>query len=312
MKNHLPKAIVLLGLFVSTLLGLNITNDVSAETLGIGISPAEFVIELKPGQAYIEEFTVENRGDEDVSYRASISPYQQLDLDNGETEASYTTKNEYTEIVDWIQFIEGEEGTIPVGEKVRVKFSIHVPDDAPGGGQYAVPFITTTNNETKPTDGSALGQSLSGGPVIYASIDGVTRREGVIKANDIDGFLLNPPFRASTTVTNSGNIHTYATQVMKVYPMFSSESIYNNEESPATFMVLPGNTKYNAVNWTADQGAPSIGIYKVISEVRIFDETSTTERTVIVCPMWVLILIIVFILAVIFWIVARVRSRKQS
>ena len=304
--------VFVMGAFITVLAALGIVKPAAAEKFGIGISPAEFVIDLKPGQVYTEKFMVENKGEEDVSYRASISPYQQLNLENGKTEASYTTKNEYTEIVEWIKFTGGEEGTIPVGGKATVTFTITVPKDAPGGGQYAVPFVTTTNNEANLSEGSSVGQALSGGPVIYATVDGVTRTEGTIKTNDINGFLFNPPFTASTTVANNGNIHTYATQIMKVFSLFSSESIYNNEESPSTFIVLPGGTKYNAVNWSAEQGAPSIGIFKVQSEVKIFDQVSKVEKIVIVCPMWVLILVVVFILAVIFWLISRAKARKAE
>lgn len=312
MKKHLSIAVFGLGLFMATIIGVSRTENVSATKMSIRVTPKTYNLTLEPGKTYTEEFEVRNDGDMATSYFTEVKPYQVDDSEEAKYSAVYDVKNGYTEIIDWINVIEGKEATIEPGESATVKFSITVPMDAPGGGQYATPLVTTKQNVESNSKGASIGQNLSIGPVIYAKVNGATRTDGKIISNDTNGFLFNPPISANVTVKNEGNVHTDMIHTMKVFPIFSGESIYSNEDNPSRAVILPNTTRYNSISWTTEQGAPSIGVFKVQSEVKIFDEVSKIEKIVIICPMWVLILVIIFLLALIFWLISRAKSRKKA
>ena len=96
---------------------------------------------------------------------------------------------------------------------------------------------------------------------------------------------------------------------MTVTPLFSSDPVYTNEEDPAVYATLPETRRYSSIQW---DGTPAFGIFNVKLDVTYNNETETIEKLVIVCPLWLIILIIVFIGAVVFWLVSRNRERKAK
>ena len=74
-------------------------------------------------------------------------------------------------------------------------------------------------------------------------------------------------------------------------------------------IILPESKQYYSLSW---DNAPSIGIYRAVSEIKYLDKVDKIEKLVIICPMWVLILILVFIAAVVFWLVSRAKARKAE
>ena len=69
---------------------------------------------------------------------------------------------------------------------------------------------------------------------------------------------------------------------------------------------MPKTTKYH------EEGCrlPLVGIFRAKQTVKIFGEISIVEKTVIVCPIWLLFVIIFAIAAIIIYIVAKARKRK--
>lgn len=308
MNKHLKIAILSLGLMFAGLININNIKDASAATTSLRVAPTQFHINLDPGQVYSDSLKFTNDSDHEVDYVVSAMPYSLLENGDLGYEVSYTADSTYNIIKDWITF-NTTEGKLGIGESVEVDFTINVPKDAPGGGQYALIAFSTQVRGGDTDKPVSVGENLVLGPVIYATMSGDTNRTAEIISNDINGFYFNPPIVAKSRVKNTGNVHAEAAYIMRVFPFFGGESIYNNEEKPAIDIVYPGTSRYYSLAWNE---APSIGIYKVESEVHIFDEVSKVEKVVIICPIWVLILIAVFILAVIFWIVTRVRARKAE
>lgn len=301
--------IILGALFFSlAALAFSTNGDVSAAKVGLRVSPVDFHIELNPGEVYKGSFKLSNEGDIKTGYKAEITPYSVDEIEKDEqTHISYSEKTEYSEITEWIKY-DKDEGEIEPNQTITVDFSIHVPKDAPGMGQYAALLVSTVDLD-KGTGGTSIGQTASVGPVLYAKVNGSTKEQASIIKNNIDGFLFNPPIAVSSAVKNEGNVHTESVHIMRVYPLFSGESIYNTEESPKKYTVLPGATHYQTVSW---DDAPGIGIFRVESEVRIFDKVDKQSKIIIICPFWVLILIVGFVIALIYWLVSRSRERKKE
>lgn len=312
MNKHFSRCLLALGLLMSGVIALNRTDNAVAKEINIQVSPASFEYDFDPGDTVSGEFTFVNRGDTAVTYETKAAPYQSTADDNGGQKVDYQTETDYTQIAKWITFSDNSKGTLAPGENVKIGFSITVPKDAPNSdknGQYAVMLVESKTAGDQGSEGTNVAENAGVGPIIYAKVNGNTRETAEIIKNDTDGFLFNPPITVSSIVKNTGNVHAKVSYIMRVFPFFGGESIYNNEENPSTVMVLPGSTRYYSLTW---ETAPPIGIYKVQSEVKIFDQVSKIEKLVIICPMWVLILIAVFIIAVIFWIVARAKGRKTE
>ena len=153
---------------------------------------------------------------------------------------------------------------------------------------------------------SAVSQAIM---KVYSRVEGETNRCGKILEANIPALLFKPPITASGRVENCGNIDLNVKYTLSVYPLFSNEEIYTNEEDPFILATLPETRRYNSLEW---EQTPSFGIYKVKLSIEYNEETKTVEKLVLVCPLWLIILIVVFIGAVIFWLVSRSKNRKKA
>ena len=106
---------------------------------------------------------------------------------------------------------------------------------------------------------------------------------------------------------NDGNVHADAKYTLQVWPLFSDEEICTNEEDPATVLVMPGTKQYHAESCNLGM----VGIYKARQTVEIFGEKSIVDATVIMCPIWLMVVILVVIIAIVWFVVHRIMKRKK-
>lgn len=298
MNKHISKFVLALGLFSAMLVGLSRSEDVAADTYGFRVTPVEVKENYAPGKTYTGSMTIINAGDMTTKFKMTAQPY----TGNYDSMPEEWLKT-HTQIVDWVTFAT-TEGTIEPNEQKKISYTITIPSDVPAGGQYVSLNVEGVDERNK-----NLPATVSVGMVVYANVSGNTREEIKVLDHSASGFIFSPPITASSTVENTGNTHVEAKYIMKVYPFFSNESIYNNEDNPETAIVLPESKRYHSTSWDS---APSMGIYKVVSEIHYLGQVNKVEKLVIICPLWVLILIIIFIAAVVFWLVSRAKARKAD
>ena len=113
---------------------------------------------------------------------------------------------------------------------------------------------------------------------------------------------------ASSTVKNNGNVHTNAKYTLQVWPLFSDEEICTNEEEPATSLIMPETERMHV----EECNLPSVGIFKVKQTVEIFGEKSVAEKTILMCPLWLLFLVLFAIIALVIWIVTKVKKKPAK
>lgn len=298
---------VFVAVFASATMALLSASSVSAADIPeyrLQISPAkEDVGDLKPGETYTGTFKVQNTGSKAFDFKVGVSPYTVVDEYYS---PNYDATNQYTDIVDWVKFSQ-ETGHVEPNGEVEVAYEIKVPVDVPAGGQYALLTAETINEENN-TNNSGIVAVRRVGMIIYSNVKGNTRKTGAVIENKVPTFLFNPPVQATSIVENTGNTHANARYILQVYPLFGDEEVYTNEEDPATLTVLPETRRFNTVTWP---NAPHLGIFRVKQTVTIFGESSTTEKVVFLCPIWFLFIVIALIFCGIFWIITRVRARKQ-
>ena len=65
----------------------------------------------------------------------------------------------------------------------------------------------------------------------------------------------------------------------------------------------------NQLTW---EDTPSIGIYRVVETVSLFGESTSTERIVVVCPLWLILVIVFAIVFIVVWLIIRSKKRKHA
>ncbi|MBR2659296.1 hypothetical protein IKD60_00875 [Candidatus Saccharibacteria bacterium] len=150
------------------------------------------------------------------------------------------------------------------------------------------------------------------GVILAAAVPGETNNCVEIEKNTVNSFYFNPPITVSSLVKNCGNVEQTATYEVRMWPLFSNEAIYTTEgeaiESEGRD-IYPETSRFNSITW---EGAPQIGIFKVQQIVRIGDKESNVTKYVLICPLWLLFVIIALIFFIIFWLVSRARDRKKE
>lgn len=259
--------------------------------------------DLKPGKTSEGTFKIENTGQKEIGFEINTSPYSVADKNYT---IDPTIESEYTQISDWITVSE-KSGTLPAGETIDIKYTIKVPSDAAGGGQYAL--INVRMVQDAANDGEASINAVKQiGFRVLSNVEGSVDKKGKIVEQNINSILFNPPITATSTVENNGNTHVTASYVLQVYALGGSEEAYTNEENPTTVTILPETQRFNSISW---EGAPPLGIFRVKQTITIAGETDTYTKVVFLCPIWLLFIILLAVFLLIFWVVSRIRSRKN-
>ena len=269
----------------------------------IAITPTQKNLgDLEPGEEYTGEFEIRNTGKQKFDYKVSFAPYSAVGVNY---DADFATETQYTDIARWIS-VDQESGSLDSDGRVTLKYAVNVPSDAHGGAQAGSIMVTMVSLDEN--DGNIKTERQLG-YLLYGNVNGQITKTGKVLENKVPSFLFNPPIVGTSLVENTGNVYTRATYKLQVFPLFSDEEVYTNEEKPEDNIIFPETKRYNEIKW---EGAPQLGIFKVRQTVKIFDEESVTEKLVFLCPIWFLFVIILLIFLIIFWIVSRVIKRKRE
>lgn len=312
MQKSKLKYLVMVGAMAVCSLVSPLANSVWADSNSMTVSPPYQKIILTPGETYEGSLNVSNatNSTRPLKYAVEVGSYSQKRDENSKDDygaVDHVSVSSYNQIMEWIK-LEKEGGTIEPGEEEEIGYTIEVPENAPGGGQYATILVVDETTSGLPGEGNiGIDQKFQFASIIYAEVAGETKQEGEILENSIPGFLLQGPIEATSMVKNNGNVHTDAEYTFQVWPLFSDEEICTNEEKPETSLILPETERLHAQS--CDVG--SFGIFKAKQTVKIFGEASTVERTIIVCPLWLLFIILFVIITIIIWVFTRVRKSKK-
>lgn len=289
-----------------------ICNDIAyaegeENAIHLQVSPTKQKISLAPGSSYVGTFKVQNVGTEAFNYSVYATPYSVV---NENYSPNYEGLTNYTQIAEWITFdTKTATGKLQPGTSVDVAYTVNVPKDAPAGGQYAALMAQTEDGNDANATVAVVHRV---GMILYAAVPGDTRETGEIIKNTVNTFYFNPPLTVSSLVKNTGNIEQTATYNVKIYPLFSNEAIFSNEEKPdkeKQLDIIPETSRFNSITW---EGAPRIGIFSVEQTIEFAGQVSTNKKLVLICPLWLLFVIFAMLFFIIFWLVSRARDRKRQ
>lgn len=285
--------------------GLLSTSNAFAEESGISgiqISPTTDRMQLDPGAEYSNNLTITNTGDHTINYVIEITPYQVSGLDYAPV---YDVENAHTQVSKWIT-VDKTEGTIDPNHIDIVHYTINVPEDAPGGSQYAAIFIKTGDTNTENQNVRVIAGT---GLVITAQVSGDTRMTGSISETEIPGFLLAPPLTVSSKFKNTGNVDGNAVMTLKVENYFTGAMIYDNTGDPLTKTILPETERQ--VNLVANN-LPRLGVVKAHLSNEFMGEAEVKTRIVIICPLWFIAIILLIILTIVARIITKRRDDRRT
>lgn len=272
------------------------------------VTPMNRDINLEPGETYTFSVTVLNpvNSTEDLDYVVHAAPYSVV---TEEYNADVTTKTDHTKMADWINIPE-PTGTLAPNESKEVEFTITVPEDASGGGQYAA-IIVGVDNENKTHDNMMVTNVLEIASVLYATVDGEIIHKGEVLENNVPGFSAIAPLTVSSLIKNEGNLHEIANITITATNVFTGEVYVSPSLDNGAYpeLIMPDSTKY--ISKEVD-GLPLIGIVNVKQNIYYNYAMSTVEKNVIICPIWFLVLIILTISAIITSIVMSVRKHRKK
>lgn len=291
------KKYIVLGLS-TFLMSICITSSAFADGFLMEVSPSKINVDLNPGQHYENVIHVTNSGTEAFDAKVSVTPYQ---VKSGSYEPLTGVMTAFTQIAGWTTTPTSEIHLEP-GEVMDVPFVVDVPMDVPSGSQYAAIMIQSN------PDSSAISYSGGFGVVLHSNIVGDTRVSGSIKSQNISGFLFQPPINAKSVVENTGNVESVVTNVIKVINPFTGAEVYSNSSSPQTDNVIPGTYRDITLDWPS---SPYLGIYSVSLTTSFLDDISTISKTVFICPIWFITIILIIIAFSIAIIVVRARKRSR-
>ncbi|MBR3323913.1 hypothetical protein IKG24_00010 [Candidatus Saccharibacteria bacterium] len=275
------------------------------------LSPMSQKIILTPGETYEGTINVINSASstEPLNYEAKVGSYSPT-RDNGKddyTGSDVVTRSNYNIIMDWIT-IDQPTGTLePNGTKV-LTYKVQVPKNAPAGAQYASILVSDASTGKNNKNTTSIESKVQIASIIYANVAGKTTEKATIIENDMPSVLTNNKLEATSMVRNEGNIYADAYYTLQVWPMFSDEELCTNEENAEASMILPNTERYHVQSCDL----PAVGIFRAKQVVKIFGEESVLEKTIMVCPVWLMILVVVIIVGVVMAIVILIKKHKKG
>ncbi len=273
------------------------------------IMPVSQRFSLEPGETYTGKISVINPNDaeSDFHFKVSVSPYGVLGQDYTADLATMTSR---TQIKDWIT-IKEPKGVVKPNEAHEVEFTIKVPKDAPGGGQYAA-LLFSSDTDAVGQEGVAINNVFEVASLVYATVAGETKHDGEVLENNVPGFVVSAPITATALISNNGNVHEDATFVITVKNFFTGDVILEpNDSGEGTYteLIMPETTK----EVTRDiSNLPALGIVKVNQTIYYRGQSSVVEKDVIICPIWFMALCFATLIAIIAAIVAIVRKNRRK
>lgn len=272
------------------------------------VMPMSNAIELKPGEVYQGSILISNPEDTktDFEYKVDVMPYGVI---GNEYQADFTANTPNTEMANWIK-VDNPTGTVAPNDKVHINYTITVPKDAAGGGQYAA-LLISKNDDSLVNEGVGVQNIYSIASLIYAEIDGEINHEGEVLENSIPGFVTGLPTNSNVMLKNDGNVHEPANIYLQIKNVLNGEIVYPKEGNTGGIQeeILPGTTRYLT---TSIQDISPLGIYEITQTIDYLGESNVTTQIMVACPIWFMFLVFVTVCSIISFIVSRIIKRKKT
>lgn len=251
---------------------------------------------------------VKNIGTKPFRYRVYATPYV-VTGENYELNFSESASTSYTQISRWITFRDAEGNyakeayfDINPGQTQTVYYRINVPEDVPGGAQYAVIWAQTVGSGA--ASGTGVQAISQAGMVVSGRSIGNTVQTADVTEYGFTRFALGGSLKAQATVKNTGNTDFDANYSYTARTLFGKE-LHSESDSIATY---PDTEYHINVEW---EHPPVLGIFQVEFKINAANNITSERHIVVIMPIFVMILLILLLTVVIVWIIIIIRKRKE-
>lgn len=250
---------------------------------------------------------VRNIGSAPIRYKVYTSPYAVKGEDN-ELSFADEASTTYTQLAKWItiQNTEGEyvpeaEFYVQPGERQVVRYRVTVPDEIPGGSQYAVIWAQMMSDGDSSGGIETIGQV---GAVLTGRSTEDIRETATITEYDFTRFTFSGPLHAQATIENTGNVDFMAHSYYTAKTLFGKELYSEEIKTPA----YPGTTYHVNFDW---EDAPFLGIFSVEWKVQAADAEHIESHIVVIMPIIVIIVMVLLLTVLIIWTIIIIRKHKE-
>lgn len=275
-------------------------RPVSAAKLSITLSPTKQEIELIPKQTTEGEITIKNKGEVAYGVRVFTTPYT---VDKN-YENVFDKEGKYTYLTGWIRFLDldqmGEAAYwLEPGTEQVVRFAVDVPFNAPGGGQYAsimAEVLSTGEN-------GGVSQTRQVASLLYGRVDGKTERIGEVINRQFGFWYGGGDMTNSLVIKNTGNVDFMTRTTLIVRGLFGSDKFVGE---PQDMNVMPETERQVEMVWKN----ASIGLWNVTQRTEMNGQIIEETKTILVLPIWLMILFVVVVAGLISFIIVRKKLRR--
>lgn len=228
------------------LLGLGVAGSIVAAQ-ALTVSPARMELEaVDPGTTVEKEFLLVNEQSAEETFYLSVQNFE------AQGESGTPSFSEGKDgLASWVKTT--NKVTIKPGERMKVPFTIAVPQNAEAGGHFAAIFLTTTPPSA--TEGGQVAIGAKIGMLVLLTVSGDIKEEGGIRSFTIDGgsrFVSSLPVTFAYRFSNGGNDRVKPTGNLTI-----RNSIYWKTEefdaNPQAGNVLPKSTRKFTVVWGSEK-----------------------------------------------------------
>jgi len=269
---------------------------------------------LEPGNIYTTSFRAINIGGKPLTFNLTIEPYG---VRSENYDPVYSEPTNRTKITDWITILGDTEFTLePQAGRhrcddcsVEIIVRVNVPANAVGGSQYAAIMANIIPTEPSTSSISALARIAL---ALHATINGGDLEySGTLLDRRISAFSFKPVIRTSSSVKNDGNADFVASYHLLIKSFFGDRTAYDKTEDK---IIYPDTIRFSEQNWDE---APALGIFNVTQEITYINEngeqvTDTFRRVTIICPLWLIAILIAILTVLTIAIIFRKQHHKTG
>ena len=302
-KSFITKILAGIILAVVTVTGINTVfaeENSELPDIYLQVSPVSSRIKLDPSQVYDGSIKVSNVGGSAFDVKIYASPYN---VENLTYYQNFNERGNFNKIANWITFEQNVFPDMEPGTTIEVKYTITVPDDAPGGGQYAVLFAETTGKNSAESSIQTINRV---GHTIYATVSGDTKEAGSLVSLDQKSLYFDGNIGSTAIIENSGNVDFTSINNLKVESIFGTE-LYNESKN---FTIVADTSRQIEREW---EETPMVGLFKVTNEIKFMGKSQFVEsKLVLVMPIWLIVIFVIIIIALITLVVVKIRKRNKK
>ena len=245
-------AILVIILFI----GFFAVEAVSAQSIGIRISPTKIEELVDPGQEVTGQIKVANESDIPKVMYVYLKDFKS-DGESGRPKLIAPGSEKGYYLASWIS-ITGEAINFEPFEEKVVPFTIKLPSNIGPGGYYGAVFFGTVpprlqlNSEEK---GAGMSIAQQNGTLILLQVKGDVHEEAQVREFNTDKNFYSAPFQANflIRIENKGNVHVKPFGTININNMFGKEvaKIIVNEPGGN---ILPDSIRRFESSWEGKDG----------------------------------------------------------